>query len=110
MKMLRYRMAFQYHDSFSVDVGLARKWPDFPAKIHGRQIVKDYLLRKEQLRFKAAIILERNGVATGLKWAILNSSVVMMLRPTVTSWAMEETLQPWVHYIPLDADGSNVEE
>jgi hypothetical protein len=110
MKMLRCRMAFQYHNSSSVDVGLARKWRDFPATIHGRPIVKGYLHQREQLRFKAVIILEGNDVATGLKWALLSRSVVMMPRPTVTSWAMEEILEPWVHYIPLDADGSNVEE
>lgn len=23
---------------------------------------------------------------------------------------MEEILEPWVHYVPLDADGSNAEE
>lgn len=33
-----------------------------------------------------------------------------MRRPRYTSWAMEELLVPWVHYIPLDDDFSNVEE
>lgn len=110
MKMLRCRMAYQYHGSSSVDVGLSYKWPDFPAVINGRPIVKGYRTVREQLRFKAVIILEGNDVATGLKWALLSRSVVMMPHPTVTSWAMEEILEPWVHYIPLDSDGSNAEE
>lgn len=29
---------------------------------------------------------------------------------TYTSWAMEELLEPWVHYIPLNEDLSDVEE
>jgi Glycosyl transferase family 90 len=29
---------------------------------------------------------------------------------TYTSWAMEELLEPWVHYIPLNDDLSDVEE
>jgi len=33
-----------------------------------------------------------------------------MQAPTKTSWAMEELLEPWVHYIPLSADLSDVEE
>ena len=110
MKMLRCRMAYQYHDSSLLDVGLSYKWPDFSATIHGRPIVKGYRTVREQLRFKAVIILEGNDVATGLKWALLSRSVVMMPLPTVTSWAMEEILEPWVHYIPLDSDGSNAEE
>jgi Glycosyl transferase family 90 len=29
---------------------------------------------------------------------------------TYTSWAMEELLEPWVHYVPLNEDLSDVEE
>jgi hypothetical protein len=93
-----------------VDAGLAHRWPTFPATINGRRIVKGFRSVSEQLRCKAIIILEGNDVATGLKWALLSRSVVMMPPPTVTSWLMEEILVPWVHFIPLDADGSNAEE
>ncbi len=41
-------------------------------------------------------MLEGNDVASGLKWALLSQSVVMMPPPQHTSWAMEELLQPWV--------------
>lgn len=110
MKMLRCRMAHEYHGSLTVDAGLAHKWPSFPAIINDRPIVKGFRSVGEQLRCKAVIILEGNDVATGLKWALLSRSVVLMPPPTVTSWAMEELLKPWVHYIPLDPVGSNVEE
>ena len=68
------------------------------------------LKMSEMLRYKAIIILEGNDVASGLKWALFSQSVVLMPPPTKTSWAMEEWLQPWVHYIPIDLDLSNVEE
>lgn len=110
MKMLRCRVAYKYDQSSLVDAGLAHKWPQFPATINGRSLVKGFLSVSEQLRCKAIIILEGNDVATGLKWALLSRSVVMMPPPTVTSWLMEEILEPWVHYIPLDKDGSNAEE
>ena len=37
-----------------------------------------------------------NDVSSGVKWAMLSQSVVLMPPPTVTSWAMEELLEPWV--------------
>lgn len=51
-----------------------------------------------------------SDVGTGLKWALFSNSVVMMIPPKYTSWAMEELLVPWVHYIPLHEDLSDVEE
>ena len=49
-------------------------------------------------------------MASGLKWSLQSTSVVLMPPPTRTSWAMEELLQPWIHYIPMLPDGSNVDE
>lgn len=58
--------------------------------------------------------MEGNDVSSGLKWNLLSNSVVLMPKPTRTSWAMEEFevvgAEPWVHYIPMHADGSNTEE
>ena len=61
-------------------------------------------------QYKVIISLEGNDVASGLKWSLQSESVVVMSPPTRTSWAMEELLQPWVHYIPMLPDGSNAEE
>jgi hypothetical protein len=55
-------------------------------------------------------MLEGNDVASGLKWALLSQSVVLMSKPQHTSWAMEELLEPWVHYIPLNDRATDVEE
>jgi Glycosyl transferase family 90 len=55
-------------------------------------------------------MLEGNDVASGLKWALLSQSVVLMPVPRHTSWAMEEWLEPWIHYIPLQEDAADVEE
>jgi Glycosyl transferase family 90 len=64
----------------------------------------------EMLQYKAIIMLEGNDVSSGLKWALFSNSVVLMQAPTCTSWAMEELLQPWVHYIPVLDDFSDVEQ
>ena len=49
-------------------------------------------------------------VSSGLKWALHSNSVLMTQRSTYTSWAMEELLEAWVHYVPLNEDLSDVEE
>ena len=61
------------------------------------------------MRYKAILLLEGNDVASGLKWALLSQSVVLMPKPRHTSWCMEELLQPWIHYVPLKDDLSDVE-
>ena len=65
---------------------------------------------KEQLQHKALIVMEGNDLATGLRWSLLSRSVVMMPPPERTSWAMEEWLEPWTHYIPLNRNLTNVEK
>jgi hypothetical protein len=62
------------------------------------------------MEYKAILVLEGNDVASGLKWALFSQSVVLMPNPTRMTWAMESLLQPWVHYVPIDSDMSNVEE
>jgi hypothetical protein len=64
----------------------------------------------EMLQYKGLLILEGNDVSSALKWAMYSQSVVLMPRPTQTSWAMEELLEPWVHYIPLEDDLTDMEE
>lgn len=60
-------------------------------------------------QYKGLILLEGNDVAPGLKWRLLSHSVVLMPPPTFTSWAMEELLQPWAHYEPLNANACDAE-
>jgi len=62
---------------------------------------KDPIYRKDHFQYKAIIIIEGNDVATGLKWALYSRSVVLMPTPRRMSYAMEEWLEPWIHYIPI---------
>ena len=65
-------------------------------------LMGDPLSMEEMLHYKAIVILQGNDVASGLKWALFSNSIVVMPIPTVTSWAMEEWLIPWVHYVPIE--------
>mmetsp|Transcript_7250 Transcript_7250/g.9454 ORF Transcript_7250/g.9454 Transcript_7250/m.9454 type:complete len:396 (+) Transcript_7250:124-1311(+) len=63
----------------------------------------------QQLQYKYLLSLEGNDVATGLKWMLYSNSVVLMPTPTVVSWAMEDQLVPFYHYIPLHQNATNLE-
>ncbi|KAJ8602653.1 hypothetical protein CTAYLR_004095 [Chrysophaeum taylorii] len=63
---------------------------------------------KDHLRFKYIMSLEGNDIASGLKWQLLSNSVVFMPKPTVDSWFLESTLIPYVHYVPVNANFSNL--
>ena len=78
--------------------------------VNGAHIMSEMVGFDVIQQYKVIISLEGNDVASGLKWNLQSESVVVMSPPTRTSWAMEELLQPWVHYIPMLPDGSNVEE
>ena len=100
----------KYSNSLLVDAKLVR-YPSkkmmnqYPASYYGQK-----LTRTEMLQYKALIMLQGNDVSSGLKWAMMSNSVVIMPAPTVSSWFMEELLRPYIHYVPIKADLSDVEE
>jgi Glycosyl transferase family 90 len=84
-------------------------------KVHQGKLAQpdDYYLRnamsvRELLRYKYLLVLEGWGMASSLKWMLYSNSVVFMAKPTKTSWAMEEKLVPYVHYVPLSQNHSNL--
>mmetsp|Transcript_7492 Transcript_7492/g.10325 ORF Transcript_7492/g.10325 Transcript_7492/m.10325 type:complete len:634 (-) Transcript_7492:200-2101(-) len=75
---------------------------------------KEYLgpviSQKEQLKNKYLLSIEGNDVSTGLKWMLFSNSLIFMPPITYESWAMEGLLKPFVHYVPVKSDLSNLEE
>lgn len=87
-----------------IDLGLTAKWRyhDF------KQYLKPNLSISEMLENKYLLSIEGNDVATNLKWALAANSVVMMPRPRVESWFTESLLEPYVHYVPVQDDFSDL--
>jgi Glycosyl transferase family 90 len=111
MEMRRCRLVYSYHNSSLVDAKLISMLNNgIPEILNGVNLLGSKLSVKDQLDYKAVIMLEGNDVGTGVKWALLSNSVLIMQPPAVTSWAMEELLEPWVHYIPLNNNLTDVEE
>ena len=74
------------------------------------KFLKNKMTLKDQLKNKFIISVEGNDVSSGLKWQLYSNSVVLMPKPTCTSWLMEDKLVPGVHYILLKDDFSDLEE
>ena len=63
---------------------------------------------KTMLQYKYLLSLEGNDVATDLKWKLASSSVVFMPKPETDTYMMESKLVPYVHYVPVKGDGSDL--
>lgn len=74
-----------------------------------RPLVRARRDRQDQLRDKFILAVPGNDIASGLHWALMSNSVVLMIE---NEWetALELGLEPWVHYVPvaptLDSIGS----
>lgn len=94
-----------------VDVGLsflaqdAKQHPD-----HYEPYLKPRQTVEEQLQYRYLIAVEGNDVATSLKWMLASNSTVLMPPPTMESWLRESCLIPWVHYVPIKPDTSDLED
>lgn len=69
-----------------------------------------HMTLSEQLSSKFLLSLEGNDVSSGLKWMMASNSTVVMPTPTTETWFCEGELQPWVHYVPVAGDLSNLNE
>jgi len=64
----------------------------------------------EMLDYKYIISIPGNDKDSGLNWKLASNSVVLMAPPKMESWLMEGLLEPWVHYVPLKDDYSDLDE
>jgi Glycosyl transferase family 90 len=110
LKLSRCRLVYNHANSTLVNARLTSTRNRLPEKVNGVTLTTSSVTVRHLLRYKGIVMLEGNDVASGLKWALLSNSVVLMPIPKHTSWAMEELLKPWVHYVPLNDEATDVEE
>ena len=72
--------------------------------------IKNKMNLSEMLKYKYLISVEGNDVASNLKWILASNSVCLMPKPINESWLMEGKLIPWIHYVPIKNDFSNLKE
>lgn len=64
----------------------------------------------EFLRHKYILSIEGNDKDSGINWKLNSNSLVLMPKPKVFSWLMEDKLIPGHHYIQIKDDFSDIEE
>lgn len=103
----RFQLMKHSKDNNMFDIGFSKivqnKW-------EYKDYIKNKLDIKTQLQSKFLISVEGNDVATGLKWMLYSNSVVLMVKPKIESWFMEDKLEPWKHFVPLKSDYADMNE
>jgi hypothetical protein len=64
----------------------------------------------DQLQYKYILSVEGNDVATNLKWVMASNSLVMAPIPQIESWFLESRMVPYVHFLPINDDFSDLME
>ena len=100
------RLWWDYSNRSKIDVAVT-KYVQGVKDLYG---VGSYMTTSDMMAHKMIIVAEGNDVATGLKWAMLSDSAVIMTRPSVSSWMMEEMLVPGVHYIEVQEGWGDLED
>ena len=81
-----------------------KKKKNFKKYVKGRLNIGDIL------KYKYIISVEGNDKDSGLNWKLNSNSVILMAKPRITTWLMETTLIPGVHYVLLKDDYSDLRE
>jgi hypothetical protein len=81
-----------------------------PKKNAPQEYSKPFLSIPQHQRYRYIVSLEGNDVATNLKWIMSSNSLCLMPPPTYETWFAENQLEADVHYVPLEADFSNLAE
>lgn len=110
LNLRRCRLVYNHANSPLVNARLTDTRGRLPDVMNGVELTTSSVTIRHLLRYKGIVMLEGNDVASGLKWALLSESIVLMPIPKHTSWAMEELLVPWVHYVPITEDAEDLEE
>lgn len=98
------------HPDVLIDVGLVLKPNHFPRYAKFAHYSKHELSLNDMLECKYILSVEGNDVASNLKWVMCSQSLVVAPRPQIESWFLESRLQPYVHYLPVRDDFSDLEQ
>jgi hypothetical protein len=93
-----------------IDVAFSALCQEHKNNPHNKVLVRKRITPRQLTNYKYLLSLEGNDVASGLKWMLYSDSVVFMARPRHVSWALEEFLVPFIHYVPVKEDYSNLME
>jgi len=98
---------FQHHKNKNIDIKYSVLTQENKSEI---PFILNKLSIEDQLKNKFILSIEGNDVATNLKWLMYSNSLVLMPKPTICTWFMEDKLINKKHYIEIKDDFSDLEE
>ena len=99
------RIAFCNKWKDKYDIGITLTWDKWDSIY-----IKKSLTIHEMLNYKYIISIPGNDKDSGINWKLSSNSVVLMAPPKIESWLMEGLLEPYVHYVPLADDYSDLDK
>ena len=105
-KRVNFVDKFQNNINKNIDI----KFSSLVQNVPNNNYILHNMSIKDQLQSKFIISIEGNDVATNLKWILYSNSVVIMPKPTVSSWLMEDMLIAGIHYVEIMNNYSDLEE
>ena len=96
-----------FQKNININVGFSKICQGKEAYI---DYVKNQMSVIEMLQYKYILSVQGNDKDSGLNWKLNSNSLILMTKPTVSSWLMETTLIPNVHYVLLKDDFSDLKE
>lgn len=109
VKRLPLVSKYYNYPGHEIDVGFTNYIEGYEGYRDPRYI-KERKSMGELLGCKFIISVEGNDVATNLKWIMASNSLCIKPESKVESWLMEGLLKPWVHYVPVKDDFSDLLE
>ena len=95
-----------------IDIGFSKLTNQYEDQIMNKykKFVKGEKSIDEILQYKYIISVEGNDKDSGLNWKLNSNSVILMCKPSLSSWLMEETLIPNYHYVEIKDDFTDIKE
>jgi hypothetical protein len=112
-KSSRYKIVTAYHNSPRKDIDIGFSSIASQTKHSGGlldKLLKPSLSIDEQLQFKYVLALEGNDVSSGFVWILASNCCPLHTYPFSFESIIHHGLKPWVHFVPINPDGSDLEE
>ena len=105
---VRYEVVSKYYNNTVCDIAYSNICQGF--KLENPNHCKGKATPQEMIKHKYVLSIDGNDKASDLNWKLASDSLVFMNHPRFESWLMESKLEPWVHYVPVGKDFSDLIE
>lgn len=107
---VRQRVVAALRDHPHADVKFVRGgWPQNDADLEDRDC-GDRISFEDHTRYKYMFVLDGNGIASSAQWVFATGCVpIIVSHPDTHSW-LSDVLTPWVHYVPIAYDLSDLSQ